>query len=188
MMAVGTLAIAAIVAVALTARQRTRTEFRRFRALTKIATPANGDDGSAARVAAALDRHCCDSASLKAAAAALSPRDVFILADSLNRIIAKSGKPLEGVSDVRLSPTGGGVTIYLTQSLHGKTTVQATLMIHMQGTPISYHVGESATLYVFPIPDGELEHPDTIFLDRSIAHCCSSPDWSPWPPCLPLGH
>jgi signal transduction histidine kinase len=171
MIAVGTLAIAAIVAVALTARQRTRTEFRRFQALTKIATPANGDDGSAGRVAATLDTHCCNSESLKAAAAALSPRDVFILADSNNRIIAKSGKPLDGVSDVRLSPTGEEVTIYLTQSAHGKSAAQATLMIHMEGTPISYQAGGSATLYVFPVPDGELEQPDTIFLgsvDRSL--------------------
>ena len=136
MIAVGTLAIAAIVAVALTARQRTRTEFRRFQALTKIASSANGDDGSAGKVAAILQKRCCDPASLEAAAAALSPRDVYVLVDSASQIIAKFGKPLNGVDDLRLSRAGQEVTIYLTQSGHGKSGARATLMIHMDGTPI----------------------------------------------------
>ncbi|MBV8867460.1 MAG: HAMP domain-containing protein [Acidobacteriaceae bacterium] len=171
MIAVGTLAIAAIIAVALTARQRTRTEFRRFQALTKIATSATGDDGNAGKVAAILEEHCCDLASLEAAAAALSPRDVYVLVDSANQMIAKFGKPLERVSDLRLSRAGQEVTIYLTQSGHGKSGARATLMIHMDGMPIQSKSNGPATLYVFPIPDGEIEQPDSIFLgsvDRSL--------------------
>jgi signal transduction histidine kinase len=171
MIAVGTLAVAAIVAVALTARQRTRTEFRRFQALTKIATSADGGQANAGKVADLLEKHCCDSASLEAAAAALSPRDVYVLADSANQIIAKFGKPLEHVSDLRLSRAGQDVTIHLTQNGHGKSAARATLMIHMDGMPVQYQGGGSATLYVFPLPDGEIEQPESIFLgsvDRSL--------------------
>ena len=171
LIAVGTLAIAAIVAVALTARQRTRTEFRRFQALTKIATSPDGDDGNARNVAAILERNCCDPPSLEAAAAVLSPREVYILADPANQIIAKFGKPLETVSNLQLSRGGQDATISLDQSGHGKSAARATLMVHLNGVPIHDQGGRSATLYVFPLPDREMEQLDSRFLgsvDRSL--------------------
>ena len=172
MIAVGTLAIAAIVAVALTARQRTRTEFRRFQALTKIATSANGDDGDAGKVAAVLEKHCCDSASLQAAAAALSPRDVYVLVDSANHIIAKFGKPLEGVSDLRLSRAGQEVTIYLTQSGHGKSAARATLIDShgRHARSITKAVDQQLSMYS-PCPVERLSSRTQFFSDLWIAHC-----------------
>ena len=50
MTAVSLLAIAAVVAVALAARQRTRSEFRRFQELEKILTSSN-PDGDSERIA-----------------------------------------------------------------------------------------------------------------------------------------
>ena len=161
-------AVTAIIAVALTARQRTRTEFRRFRALTKLST---SPDDRARQVAAILETRCCDSASLEAAAAVLSPREVFVVVNSANQIIAKFGKPLQGVDDLRLSRAGSEITIYLTPGEHGRSASEATLMIHADGTPIHFPSDASATLYVFPLPDEVIEQPESIFLgslDRSL--------------------
>ena len=67
LLTVGTLALVAVVAVALLARQGTRQEFRRLAELELRADQAPGADATS-RVGAHLDGRCCAAGTLAAAA------------------------------------------------------------------------------------------------------------------------
>lgn len=69
-----------LVAVALAARQRTRSEFRRFQDVVRLSAAAN-TSGDSERVAALLTSRCCAPDALRAATSALSPHEVLVVAD-----------------------------------------------------------------------------------------------------------
>ncbi len=170
MIAVSLLAVAAVVAVAVAARQRTRSEFRRFQELEKIsASPKPG--GDAERIAALLAGRCCDSAAMRAAAAALSSDEVLVVADASDRVIAKCGKPLDRVSDFHFSRQGEVVAIEARRRADAGALRDVTLRFGIRGIPVGMTNGTSASLYVFPFPERDAERPESVFLgsvDRSL--------------------
>jgi two-component system sensor histidine kinase BaeS len=170
MAAVGLLAIAAVVAVALAARQRTRSEFRRFQDLEKISASTNPDTDSQ-RIAVLLEGRCCDPDALRTAAAALSQPQVLVVADGSGRVIAKSGKPLNTLSEFRFSRNGEVISIEAARHEHGRSVTGVSLRCQLQGVPVRLANGDTAYLYVFPMPNEKAEEPGTIFLgsvDRSL--------------------
>jgi signal transduction histidine kinase len=170
MTAVGLLAVAAVVAVALAARQRTRSEFRHFQELEKISAPtASGADSE--RVSALLAGRCCEPEALRTAAAALPPHQVLVVADGFNRVIAKSGKPLDTLGEFRFSKNGEVVSIEATRHAHGGAVTGVSLRFQIPGTPLRLANGNSAFIYVFPVPEEKADGPETVFLgsvDRSL--------------------
>jgi signal transduction histidine kinase len=169
MAAVGLLAIAAVVAVALAARQRTRSEFRRFQELEKISASANPDTDSK-RIALLLEGRCCDPDALRTAAAALSRPQVLVVADGSGHVIAKSGKPLNTLSEFRFSRNGEVISIEARHE-HDRSVTGVSLRFQLQGVPVRLANGETAYLYVFPMPNQKAEEPGAIFLgsvDRSL--------------------
>jgi signal transduction histidine kinase len=170
MFAVGLLAVAAVVAVALSARQRTRSEFRHFQALEKISTaPDAGIDSE--RVSTLLAGRCCDPDALSAAAAALSPNQIMVVADASGHLIAKSGKPLDTISEFRFSRSGEDVAIDATRRNYGGAVSGVSLRFHIPGMPVTTANGSAAYLYVFPFPNDAVERPEALFLgsvDRSL--------------------
>jgi len=100
MIAVGLLAVAAVVAVAMAARQGTRSGFRRFLELEKLPTSVTpGADRE--RIARLLSGRCCNSDLMRAASAALPPDEVLVITDPADSVIARAGKPLAGLNDFR---------------------------------------------------------------------------------------
>jgi signal transduction histidine kinase len=170
MVAVGLLAVAAIVAVALAARQRTRSEFRRFQQLEKISVSSHAG-GDPERISSILAGRCCDSNALRTAANALSPQQALVITDGSGNVIAKSGKPLEGVSEFRFSRDGEVVAIEATGRDHGAAVTGVSLRFRVRGTPVSMANGDTTYLYVFPFPEDQAERPEAVFLgsvDRSL--------------------
>jgi signal transduction histidine kinase len=170
MMAVSLLAVAAVVAVALAARQHTRSEFRRFLELENISPSANSDVESK-RISALLAGRCCDSDALRAAAASLSPHQVLVVTDASDRVVARSGKPLNAVNEFRFSRNGEVMAIEATRRNPSAHVSGISLRFHMRGIPVSMANGSTAYVYVFPFPEDEAKRPDAMFLgsvDRSL--------------------
>jgi signal transduction histidine kinase len=170
MTAVGLLAIAAVVAVALAARQRTRAEFHRFQELEKIsaATDPNTD---AEHIAALLAGRCCNADALRTATAALSRHQVLVVADSSGRMIAKSGKPLDTIGEFRFSQNGEVVSIEAARHDQGGVVTGVSLRFQIPGILVRLANGSTAHLYVFPMPEEKTAGPEAVFLgsvDRSL--------------------
>lgn len=170
MFAVGLLAVAAVVAVALAARQRTRSEFRHFQALEKISTSADtGVDSE--RVSTLLAGRCCQRDALRDATAALSPNQIMVVADASGHMIAKSGKPLDTLSEFRFSRSGEEVAIDAARRNYSDAVSGVSLRFHISGMPVTMANGSTAYLYVFPFPNEAVERPEAVFLgsvDRSL--------------------
>ena len=170
MIAVGLLAVAAVVAVALAARQRTRSEFRRFQELEKISTVTD-PDADAHRIAPLLEDRCCDSDALVTAAAALSPDKILIVADGPDHVIAKAGKPLDTISELRFTQIRDVVSIEATRRDSNGIATAISLRFQVPGVPLRLLNGSAARLYVLPMPNDKGDGPEAMFLgsvDRSL--------------------
>jgi signal transduction histidine kinase len=170
MIAVSLLAVAAVVAVALAARQHTRSEFRRFLELENI-SPSASSDVESKRISVLLAGRCCDSDALRAAAAALSPHQALVVTDASDRVVARSGKPLDAVSEFRFSRNGEVIAIEATRRNPSAHVSGISLRFHMRGIPVSMANGSTAYVYVFHFPEDEAKRPDAMFLgsvDRSL--------------------
>lgn len=118
-----------------------------------------------------LAGRCCDSNALRAAAAALSPHQVLVLADVSDHVIARSGKPLDTVSEFRFSRNGEVVAIEATHRDHGGAVTGVSLRFNICGIPVGMVDGNTVYLYVFPWPEDEAQLPEAVFLgsvDRSL--------------------
>jgi two-component system sensor histidine kinase BaeS len=170
MIAVGLLAIAAVVAVALAARQRTRAEFHRFQQLEKISSTTDPNSDTA-NIAALLAGRCCELDALRTATAALRPQQVMVVADSSGRVIAKSGQPFDRISDFRFVRNGDLVSIDAARHDPGGVVTGVRLRFQIAGLLLRLASGTTAYLYVIPMPDQEGEGPEALFLgsvDRSL--------------------
>jgi signal transduction histidine kinase len=170
MIAVGLLAIAAVVAVALAARQRTRAEFHRFQELEKISSTTDPNT-DAQRVAALLAGRCCDPEALRTATAALPRQQVLVVADSSGRVIAKFGKPLDTIGDFRFLRNGDVVSIEAARHDQDGVVTGVSLRLQIPGISLRLANGSTAYLYVFPMPDQKTAGPEALFLgsvDRSL--------------------
>lgn len=170
MVAVGLLAVAAVVAVALAARQRTRSEFRRFQELERIS--ASTDPGAdAQRIAPLLAGRCCDADALRTAVAALSPRQILVVTDGSDHVIAKAGQPLDMIGELRFSRNGEVVSIEATRRNRNGISTAISLRFQIPEAPLRLSTGSMARLYVFPMPDEKGEGRQAKFLgsvDRSL--------------------
>ena len=170
MVAVGLLAVAAVASVALTARQRTRAEFRHFLQMEKNSeSPARGTDPE--RIADLLNGLCCAAKALDAAGAALAPQQVLIVADEAGNVVAKAGRPLARIGGLRFSRTGDEVAIEAGRRVEGSEVTEISLRFDMRGVPIRMSEGGGVLLYVFPFPEADAVPPGAVFLgsvDRSL--------------------
>ncbi len=170
MTAVSLLAIGAVVTVALAARHRTRAEFHRFQELERISATSDPDADSE-RISALLAGRCCDPDALRRATAALSRHQVLVVADNSGRVIAKSGKPLDTIGELRFSRNGEVISIEATPRHGGSAITGVSLRFQIPGIELRLVNGSTAYLYVFPIPNERNTGPEAVFLgsvDRSL--------------------
>ncbi len=170
MIAVSLLSVAAIIAVALAARQGTRAEFHRFRELEKISSIAE-PGGDSERVAAMLGGRCCDAAGLAVAAAALSSKQVLVVIDGSDKVVAKLGEQLRTVSDFHFSRQGQLVSMEAVRREPGGVARGVKLRLELPGTVMRMTNGDTGHLYVFTFPVPEDQQPAGMFLgsiDRSL--------------------
>lgn len=163
--AVGILAVAAVVAVGLAARQSTRQEFRRFQELVKI-VPGPAQNLPFDQLAAELDGRCCSVETLSAAAATLPPGRGFLVLDEPQRqLVATGGAAAGAFRNLRTTATADGVILQGTRVRNG-VAEDVTLVLRDGGAPrITLADGRRATVHVLPAVEAdEAAQPAAAFL------------------------
>jgi signal transduction histidine kinase len=169
LIAVSVLALAAAGAVAISARQSTRQEFRKFRDLERSSV-APLADALAESVASALDRRCCSSDALDEAKRRLGPRDVFVVVDpERGQTIASGGPGLREMRDIDIRPQGPALLVEATRTT-GATAERFSL--HFRGGPvraIQTADGRRLEVRVIVLPAQDQDAPAAAFF-RSVDH------------------
>ena len=170
MLTVGLLAITAILAVALAARQGTRLQFRRYQELERFSGDARPSDAPQ-KVSAILDGKCCSAASIGSAAPLLGARELLLVMNEQGTVLAKAGKPLEEGRNFRFQRNGDELTVEGIDPQSSDIRSSLTLRFRLRGIPIKTEDGTPAALYILRIPEPSRERPENVFLgslDRSL--------------------
>jgi len=164
LIAVGVLAIAAALAVAITARQSTRQEFRKFRDLERTG-PMSYGSALTAGVAAALDGRCCSDRAMAQAAALLGPQDLIVVIDPERaQTIATAGPMLSDLRDVDVRPQDG-LLLFDATRVSGSAAERVSL--HYRGGPVrsvQTADGRRADVRVLVLPQMDVDAPAAVFL------------------------
>jgi signal transduction histidine kinase len=163
-LAVSVLALTAVIAIAISARQSTRREFRKFQELERVSSNTAGDAG-ADRIAAALTARCCAPAALRAATALLAPHEALVVVDGERKIVlASAGAPLETLRDLHIGLDGDLLTIDGTRS-EGTTIEGIALKLHGgPARPIALASGQPAYVRLVTFPRAGPDAPERAFL------------------------
>jgi signal transduction histidine kinase len=153
LLTVGALAMMAVVAVALVARQGTRQGLRRFQEIERSADTAKSVSAST-NVAGILEGRCCPPEVMAEAARLLAPTTALLVTDQANGgLIASAGAP---VAAARVTTTRSGDTLQVdvTTEDQGRQEV-GRLRFASRGTPVRLADGTQASYYVVPFPNPE---------------------------------
>ena len=162
LLAVSVLAIAAIAAVAFSARQGTRMEFKRLQDVERRTSPARIDQW-AARLGSMLDGRCCEAASISGAAANLTGNDLLLVLDAQGNLIGSGGPGAAELSGMRTWLAQDSLHLDF-ERMHEGSAEQVTLeIIGRKPARIARADGAPALVYVMPIPSRGRD-PASIFL------------------------
>jgi signal transduction histidine kinase len=155
LLTVGALALAAVVAVALVARQGTRQEFRRLAELDVRVDPSSAAEARA-RARSQLDGRCCGPEAMAAAARELAHDQVLLVVEPrLGTLIASAGERLSSAARISTSRTGRRLSIDVTLGRNGGELV--SLRVPADGDALTMADGTEARLHVLPLPNPERE-------------------------------
>jgi signal transduction histidine kinase len=150
MIAVGALAIIAIVLVALAARRSTRLEFLRF-ADGHRETPSAELPALARRLARDLDGRCCAPGRVATAAAALPGDAALLVVDPGTGALLASGGAALASSRVQTRLEGEVLAVELARQTGGQLA-QASLRFKQVPVVIGLEGGAPAAVYAIPVP------------------------------------
>jgi signal transduction histidine kinase len=160
---VGGLAVMAVVAVALAARQGTRQDFTR---LQDFETRAHGIEASSrtAELAARLQDRCCVPPVLDDAVRGLGADVVLLVTDAANgELIASAGRPLLSADRVTTRRNGDALAVEATLK-RGATLEHLDLRVRHQGASLHLSDGRDAMLYTVTFPNPERRRYTEAFL------------------------
>ncbi|HYN07724.1 MAG TPA: ATP-binding protein [Vicinamibacterales bacterium] len=163
LLAVGVLAIAAVVAVALSARQTTRMEFRRFQEHEEERS-SMVRSRDAVEIASRLTGHCRDANALREAASHLRNREIVLLVDEHGGLIARGGPGEVDLRDVRIRLAGDALTVEVTREQRGTTEGITLKFIGGNAPVVSCGDRTVATVHLFSIPATGVVPPSAAFL------------------------
>ena len=164
LLAVGVVAIAAVVAVAFSARQGTRIEFRRFQEHQEEVRSSSARASGAWEIASRLEGRCRDTEALRSAAAGLVDPEVLLVLDEKGALIAKGGPGAAALRSVRTRLLGEELTVEAQRDQTG-TAEGFTLKFIGAGMPsITCADGTTARLHVFSVPSTGIVPPGVAFL------------------------
>jgi signal transduction histidine kinase len=169
LIAVGGLALAAIVLVALAARQGTRGEYSRFADLQRSELSARLP-ALAQRLGTTLAGRCCDRDALRAVASELPHELSLVVVDEASgTFVAAAGTGLAG-ADVITRRDGDVLGLDITRRA-GRYLEQVTLRFRQPSLAIRLTDGRNGLLYVLPIPSPEDARGEAAFfgaVDRRL--------------------
>lgn len=163
LIAVSVVALTAVIAVAVTARQSTRLEFRRFQELARTRAPERVGPATA-KVAALLSGRCCAADALRSAAALVGPGDAVAIFDGMNRVVALTGPGLDNLTDVRLRVDGDRLSLDAMRHQDGYVESLALQFRSPPSEPMMLADGRAGSVSVLSLPPLEKDLPETRFL------------------------
>ncbi len=165
LLAVGVVAIAAVIAVALSARQTTRVEFRRFQEHEEERSSSVSPPRDAREIASALSGKCRDAGAMERAAARLVNQEIAIVFDDRGTLLARGGPGSANLRDLRLRVNGDALAIELVREERRGALEGITLKFVGGALPvIPCGDGTSARVHLFSIPASGLQPPSAAFL------------------------
>lgn len=162
LLAVGVLALAAVAAVAFSARESTRVEFQKFQDVQRVR--ASGDiEATLEQVAAALDGACCESSAMNRILPSLASGQAVFVFDAAGAMRAAIGA---GVDAANVSATykGGLLSMDVRESKLGQRSGMAVTLKGGPTKAIRLQDGGDATVIVVPMPTPEADQPAAQFL------------------------
>lgn len=164
LVAVSVLAVSAVIAVGLAARQSARYEFRKFQELIKK-RPQSGPAPPAPVVVDALSAGCCDDAVVRAAAERLrSDELLFVVPEGADAPIAAAGAPLQRLQGLTVEAKNGSLTIDARREIAGAAE-GITLAFHGPDAPrVTLKDGRRARIHVLRMPEPGRDQPAAVFL------------------------
>ncbi len=162
LVAVSVLAIAAVVAVALTARQGTRSEFRRFREHEE--RQSAGGERMARQIAPTLDHVCCAAPTLSNAAARLGADELLLVLDEQGSTIAHAGPAAASLRQMKTRLNGDVLLFDALREQHGGVEAIALRFRDHEPPRITRSDGGTAFIFVVPVPATDIVAPDAAFL------------------------
>jgi signal transduction histidine kinase len=163
LLAVGLLAIAAVVAVALSARQTTRMEFRRFQEHEEERSSIIRSR-DAEEIASRLTGRCRDAGALGEATASLKNREVALLVGEDGRLIARGGPGNADLRGVNVRRSGDALTVDITREQQGGTEGITLKFIGGTAPVVACGDGTSAMVHLLSMPATGLVPPSAAFL------------------------
>ena len=162
LLTVSLLAIAAIAAVALSMRQSTRIEFRKFQDLEKLSGHGRPTT-RASDVARGLEGRCCDERSLTVASTLIKDDEVMLVVDPAGEFVAVGGTRAAELSKISTKLTDGVMSVAYDRIRDGRANTVSLKFQGMPPAPILTSDGRRAAVYVIQLPSGA-EDPDEVFL------------------------
>jgi signal transduction histidine kinase len=159
---VSVLAIAAIIAVALTARQGTRSEFRRFREHEEQRSAVG--DRTVRQIAPIVDGVCCDASALTPAVAGLGKDELLLALDENGSTIALAGPAAATLRQVNTRFNSDVLVFDALREQHGAVEAIALRLIDRAAPRVTRRGGGTAILFVVPVPAQGIVAPDAAFL------------------------
>ena len=163
LLAVGSLAVMAVIAVALAARQGTRQDFTRFQDFERRVQEADAPT-LATELAARLQDRCCAPPVLDDAVRGLGADVVLLVTDAAKgELIASAGGPLLSADRVTTWRNGDVLAVQVTLK-RGARLEQVSLRFQQPGTSLHLADGRDAMFYMVTFPNPERRRHTEAFL------------------------
>jgi signal transduction histidine kinase len=160
---VGVVAIAAVVAVALSARQSTRVEFRRFQRLEEERSSERRIDPGVTATAEGLDGRCCTTDAMARAASTLGPREALIVVGERGELIGAAGPGAASLERIATRMEDGALTVEAIRVRDGAAE-SVELRVKGNAPQITTAGGQRAAVHVIPVPPLDPTAPADVFL------------------------
>jgi signal transduction histidine kinase len=164
LLAVGVIAVAAGIAVALTARQGTRLEFRRFQEHEADVRTSGVRTRATRDIATALDGRCDDPDAMRATTAAFGETEVLLLLDERGALVATGGPGAASLREVRTRLTGDELVVEAQRLQPGASEGFTLKFIGGTMPAIACADGRTVRVHVFSVPSPGILPPGAVFL------------------------
>lgn len=163
LLAVGALAVCAVAAVAIAARQGTRQEFFRLQETERRAASAVVA-GLADSIVHDIGARCCDEPAMRAAAARLAADQAVLVVDlERGALIAAAGTPVERMQKLTTQRIGNELAIEADRR-NAQIVQGIGLRVKQNGAPLRRADGTGALLYVVRFPNEDHDRRVEAFL------------------------
>jgi signal transduction histidine kinase len=167
---VSLLAVAAVSALALSARQSARIEFRRFQDL-EAHTPQGRPSGAVEAAARILDGACCNPETMRRMDGVLGPNEVVLVVDDAGSVVASGGRRSPELGGVTIRKSGGETIIGFERTREGRVAGVSLKFVGVRPATIVMTDGRRANVHALTMPSDDGPMPALEFqgaLDRQL--------------------